>query len=60
MHAQWPVIRRNWRLLAVLGLLGVALFNTLSYIGVQWTTVLSGIRLTTTARRMPHPATGEP
>ena len=53
------MIRRNWRLLAVLGLLGVALFNTLSYIGVQWTTVLSGIRLTTTARRMPHPATGE-
>jgi hypothetical protein len=52
------VIRRNWRLLAVLGLLGVALFNTLSYIG-EWTTVLSGIRLTTTARRMPHPATGE-
>jgi drug/metabolite transporter (DMT)-like permease len=37
-----PVIRREWRVLSVLGLLSVTLFNTLCYIGLQWTTATNG------------------
>jgi drug/metabolite transporter (DMT)-like permease len=37
-----PVIRRDWRVLAVLGLLSVTLFNTLCYIGLQWTSATNG------------------
>lgn len=38
LRAQWPVIRAAWKRLAVLGLLSVTLFNTLCYVGLQWTT----------------------
>lgn len=37
-----PAIRREWKLLAALGLLSVTLFNTLCYIGLQWTTATNG------------------
>ena len=38
LRAQWPTIRAAWKQLAALGLLSVTLFNTLCYIGLQWTT----------------------
>lgn len=38
LRAQWPVVRAAWKRLAVLGLLSVTLFNTLCYVGLQWTT----------------------
>ena len=37
-----PVILREWKVLAALGTLSVTLFNTLCYIGLQWTTATNG------------------
>jgi drug/metabolite transporter (DMT)-like permease len=37
-----PLIRRKWKVLAALGLLSVTLFNTLCYIGLQWTSATNG------------------
>ncbi len=45
LHAHWPTIRASWRILALLGLLSVTLFNTLCYIGLQWTTATNGTLL---------------
>jgi len=40
--AKRAVLRRHWRILLLLGLLGVSVCNSLSYIGLQWTTALNG------------------
>lgn len=48
LRAQWPAIRRHWRVLAGFGLLGVTLFNTLSYVGLQWTTATNAALLNST------------
>jgi len=45
LRKQWPAIRRSWPILALLGLLSVTLFNTLCYIGLQWTTATNGTLL---------------
>lgn len=42
---EWHAIRRSWKLLAVLGVLGVAAFNTLSYTGLRHTTATTGVLL---------------
>ena len=39
------VIMREWRILVVLGLLGVSICNSLSYLGLQWTTALNAALL---------------
>lgn len=41
LRRQWSVLRREWRLLAVLGLLGVAVFHTFLYIAVNTTTAIN-------------------
>ena len=41
VRKQWPVLRREWRLLAILGLLGVAAFHTFLYISVNTTTAIN-------------------
>jgi drug/metabolite transporter (DMT)-like permease len=41
----WPVIRQNWRSIALLGLLGIAGFNTLLYSGLQYTTATNALLL---------------
>ena len=41
IRQQWPVARREWRLLVVLGLLGVAVFHTFLYIAVNTTTAIN-------------------
>src|SRR5215469_9167558 len=43
--AKRHVIRREWRILAALGLLGVSICNSLSYLGLQWTTALNAALL---------------
>jgi len=48
LRTQWPAIRRNWWLLAAFGLLGVTLFNTFSYLGLQWTTATNAALLNST------------
>src|SRR5258708_19358966 len=40
--AKRAVLGRHWRILLLLGLLGVTICNSLSYIGLQWTTALNG------------------
>jgi drug/metabolite transporter (DMT)-like permease len=37
----WPVIRRHWFVLMVLGLTGGALFSALQYVGLQYTTAIN-------------------
>lgn len=34
----WPAVKRSWKTLAALGVLGCGLYNTMSYIGLQTTT----------------------
>jgi len=41
IRRQWPVMRREWRLLALLGLLGVAVFHTFLYVAVSTTTAIN-------------------
>lgn len=46
--ADWPLVRQNWRPLALLGFLGISCFNTLLYVGVQTTTAINGALIQTT------------
>ena len=41
MDHDWPLIRRHWRVMIGLGLTGGALFSTLQYVGLQYTTALN-------------------
>lgn len=42
---EWPALRRAWKILALLGLLGVGLFNSLSYTGLKYTSATNGVLL---------------
>jgi drug/metabolite transporter (DMT)-like permease len=42
---EWPVVRRSWKVLALLGVIGVAMFNTLTYTGLKYTTATNGVLL---------------
>lgn len=37
LRTQWPIIRKNWKAVVALGLLGVGGYNTLAYIALQHT-----------------------
>jgi drug/metabolite transporter (DMT)-like permease len=43
--AKRQIIMRDWRILLVLGLFGVSICNSLSYLGLQWTTALNAALL---------------
>jgi drug/metabolite transporter (DMT)-like permease len=43
LRRDWPRLRASWRWLALLGLLGVAAFNTLVYLGLRYTTATNGL-----------------
>jgi drug/metabolite transporter (DMT)-like permease len=43
--AEWPLVRRSWRLLTFFALTGVGAFNTLSYTGLKYTTATNGVLL---------------
>ncbi len=45
VRAQWPLLRQNWRVLAVYGVLGVTCFNTFVYIGLHSTTATNALLL---------------
>lgn len=47
VRQDWPIIRAHWRILALLGFLGIACFNTLLYVGVQTTTAINGALIQT-------------
>jgi len=40
-----PALRGHWRILVALGLLGIAGYNTLAYVGLQTTTATNGVLL---------------
>ena len=37
LRAQWPLLRKGWKAILSLGLLGVGGYNTLAYIALQYT-----------------------
>jgi drug/metabolite transporter (DMT)-like permease len=43
LRAQWPLVRANWKALAVFAVLGVTCFNTFVYIGLHSTTATNGL-----------------
>lgn len=43
--ADWPVVRRQWRSIVLLGLAGVAAFNGFLYSGLHYTTASNGLLL---------------
>jgi drug/metabolite transporter (DMT)-like permease len=42
---EWPAVRRSWKILALLGVIGVGAFNTLTYTGLKYTTATNGVLL---------------
>ncbi len=45
LKEQWPLIRRSWKTVIPLGILGIGSFNTLVYIGLHETTATNAILL---------------
>jgi len=43
--SDWPRIRANWRILLVLGAIGVGTHNGLAYLGLNYTTATNGVIL---------------
>ncbi len=45
LRQKWSVVRANWLTLALLGALGASAFNTLVYLGLQYTAATNGVLL---------------
>ena len=45
LRTQWPLLKRGWRAVVALGLLGVGGYNTLAYIGLQYTAATNAVLL---------------
>ncbi len=45
LRSQWPQLRRSWRAVVALGLLGVGGFNTFAYIALQYTAATNALLL---------------
>jgi len=45
VRRQWPLIRRHWRVLVPLGAIGIGSHNALAYMGLNYTTAMSGVIL---------------
>jgi len=45
LKRKWPVVRANWLTLMLLGLLGAVVFNTMIYVGLQYTAATNGVLL---------------
>jgi drug/metabolite transporter (DMT)-like permease len=45
IRAHWPVVRRNWKVIAWLGFWGTGLHNAFAYVGLQYTTATNGVIL---------------
>lgn len=43
LRRKWPVVRANWLTLTILGCLGAIAFNTLIYVGLQYTAATNGV-----------------
>ncbi|WP_415034006.1 DMT family transporter [Azonexus sp.] len=45
LRAQWPLLRRAWKPVLILGLLGVGGYNTFAYLALQTTTATNAVLL---------------
>jgi len=45
MVREWPGVRRGWKTIALLGVLGVGAFNIFTYTGLKYTTATNGVLL---------------
>ena len=45
LRRDWPVLLHHWRMMLLLALTGFATYNTMSYIGLQYTTALNALLL---------------
>jgi drug/metabolite transporter (DMT)-like permease len=48
LKRDWPVILRHWKIILLLSFLGVAIFNTLVYTGLQYTTAINALLMQST------------
>lgn len=44
----WPQVKRNWKVLGALGLLGAGLFQTMIYAGLNYTTAINAVVINAT------------
>lgn len=49
LRKDWPQIAARWRYLVVIGIVGGGMFNTLQYIGLNYTSALNSLVLNSTA-----------
>jgi drug/metabolite transporter (DMT)-like permease len=45
VRREWPIVRRNWKILAMLGTIGVGTHNAIAYLGLNYTTATNGVIL---------------
>jgi drug/metabolite transporter (DMT)-like permease len=45
LRANWPAIRRNWKVIVWLGIWGTGPYNVFTYMGLQYTTATNGVIL---------------
>lgn len=45
LRTQWPLLKRGWRAVLVLGLLGIGGYNTLAYVALQHTAATNAVLL---------------
>ncbi|BBC74454.1 permease [Altererythrobacter sp. B11] len=45
LRREWPVLRRHWKAVLLLGLMGIGAFNTLLYVGLQYTAATNALLL---------------
>ena len=45
LRSQWPLLKRGWKEIVVLGLLGVGGYNTLAYVALQYTAATNAVLL---------------
>jgi drug/metabolite transporter (DMT)-like permease len=45
LKRDWPVVRANWKVLTVLGAIGIGTHNGLAYLGLNFTTATNGVIL---------------
>jgi drug/metabolite transporter (DMT)-like permease len=45
LKSQWPALRRGWRPIVILGLLGIGGYNTFAYVALQYTVATNAVLL---------------
>jgi drug/metabolite transporter (DMT)-like permease len=45
LRRDWPIVRANWRVMVMLGAVGVGMHNALAYVGLNFTTATNGVIL---------------